>query len=257
MSHEIKDMKPALLKACFLAVSSVALTMSVPGQPLITTQPLDQTNYIGITAIFTVAANGTGPLSYQWQKYSTGFADIAGQTNASLTLINVQTNDAADYRVQITDTTGTTNSQAAHLYVAMPATLSISLPAPGLMTLSWPGNMALIEAIVPKSGSLSCALWFRVAGVSPVTLLVRPEPRVFRLVALPTTSLEHSLNLCRGNNVQACEDCIQSYFFLSGPLPASAQMEEADSIGIELGSCFCVEAQLPIGELNWGIQPQP
>ena len=37
-------------------------------QPVITTQPQDQTNVIGTTATFWVQATGTEPLAYQWQK---------------------------------------------------------------------------------------------------------------------------------------------------------------------------------------------
>jgi Immunoglobulin I-set domain len=253
---EMKIVKVTWMRTCRLASMLFALAANAVGEPLITTQPQDQTNYAGTTATFTVAATGTGFLHYQWQKYAGGFMGLADETNTSLTLINVQTNDAADYRVLATDATGTTNSVAVHLWVVMPGTLAISQPTPDLVTLSWQGDMGLVETIMPTSGSLDCALWFRVPGVSPVTLPVRAEPRFFRLIALPPAIHEHALNQCRSGDVRACEDCIQDYFLITGLLPASSQMEEADSIGAYFGSCFCVEARLAIEELNVGIQPQ-
>jgi hypothetical protein len=50
--------------------------------PAITTQPVSQTVTVGQTATFSVAATGTAPLNYQWQKNS---ANISGATAASYT----------------------------------------------------------------------------------------------------------------------------------------------------------------------------
>src|SRR6266513_1003477 len=52
--------------------NAAALTVnSAPVAPTITTQPASQTVSVGQTATFTVAATGTAPLSYQWQKNGT------------------------------------------------------------------------------------------------------------------------------------------------------------------------------------------
>ena len=58
-----------------------------PMPPLITSQPASQTNLAGSTAAFTVTAIGTAPLAYQWSFDGT---NIAGATNAALTLADVQ-----------------------------------------------------------------------------------------------------------------------------------------------------------------------
>src|SRR6478609_8257587 len=57
--------------------------------PTLTTSPADQTATVGDTVSFTVAATGTGPLTYEWRKGGVGL-DIggvaSGVTTPSLTL---------------------------------------------------------------------------------------------------------------------------------------------------------------------------
>src|SRR6267143_4323073 len=67
------------------SVTSGAATLSVNAgavAPSITTQPASQTVMTGQTATFNVAAAGTGPLSYQWQKNGTA---IIGATSSGYT----------------------------------------------------------------------------------------------------------------------------------------------------------------------------
>jgi hypothetical protein len=91
-----------------------------PVPPVITTQPQSQTNIIGGTANFSVAASGTAPLSYQW---SFNTANIAGATNTTLTLSNVQLNQAGNYSVLVSNIAGSTNSENAVLTVNVPTTI--------------------------------------------------------------------------------------------------------------------------------------
>src|SRR5580704_3558029 len=52
-----------------VASSLATLTVNSPSSPpTITSQPTNQTVVAGQTATFSVVANGTSPLSYQWQK---------------------------------------------------------------------------------------------------------------------------------------------------------------------------------------------
>src|SRR5207244_8096717 len=64
----------------------------------ITLQPQSQTVVQGDTATFSVAATGTGPLSYQWRLNGT---DIAGATGATLPFINVNSSQAGSYTVRV------------------------------------------------------------------------------------------------------------------------------------------------------------
>jgi hypothetical protein len=92
------------------------------GQPVINQQPQSCSNVVGTTATFTVTATGTEPLAYQWQKLSADWTDLADRTNTALALTNVQTGDAMDYRVVVTNADGAVTSDVAHLTVRLPPT---------------------------------------------------------------------------------------------------------------------------------------
>jgi hypothetical protein len=87
--------------------------------PVILEQPASRTNVVGSDATFTVTAAGAGTLSYQWRFAGT---NIGGATGSSYTRFNVQTNDAGDYRVVVTNAYGSVTSAVATLTVlpAMP-----------------------------------------------------------------------------------------------------------------------------------------
>ena len=89
--------------------------------PSITTQPANQTVNAGQTATFSVTANGTAPLSYQWQK---GGVAISGATSASYTTPATQASDTGTtFTVTVTNAAGSVSSSAATLTVtAVPQT---------------------------------------------------------------------------------------------------------------------------------------
>ena len=91
-------------------------------QPVITTDPQSQTNLAGTDATFTVMATGTAPLAYQW-RLST--FELAGKTNDTLIVANVQTANAGSYAVVITNVDGAVTSVVA--------TLTISPTSPPLL----------------------------------------------------------------------------------------------------------------------------
>jgi len=95
-------------------IDDVAVTLAVQTAPTITTQPLAQTVSAGADATFTVVASGTDPLSYQWRK---GGEAINGATNATYTIVGVQTGDTGSYDVIVTNSAGTATSTAAALTV--------------------------------------------------------------------------------------------------------------------------------------------
>ncbi len=83
--------------------------------PSITTQPQDQTVNVGQTATFSVAAAGTAPLSYQWQKNGT---PISGATSASYTTpATTAADNASSFLVVVTNASGSATSTAATLTV--------------------------------------------------------------------------------------------------------------------------------------------
>ena len=108
----------------FGSVTSSVAQLIVIDPPMITTQPASRTNSLGTTAIFTVAANGTPPLSYRWRKNGSGMTDagnVSGTTTATLTLTNVSSSDAADYTMVITNAGGSVTSSVATLTILTPA----------------------------------------------------------------------------------------------------------------------------------------
>lgn len=89
------------------------LTVSLPVAPSIVTQPQDLAALPGQTAMFSVVAAGTAPLSYQW--YFNTNSPLANATQPTLTLTNVQADNIGTYSVTVTNLSGATNSLYASL----------------------------------------------------------------------------------------------------------------------------------------------
>jgi len=90
------------------------LTVNLAAQvPVITTQPVDALVSVGQAATFTVAAVGTGPLSYQWKLGAAG----VGGNSATLSIANAQAADAGSYSCVVSNSAGSTTSAAALLTV--------------------------------------------------------------------------------------------------------------------------------------------
>ena len=96
--------------------------------PTIVTQPADRSVVEGSAATFSIAANGTAPLSYQWASSPDGitFSTIAGATNASYsTGATTLAQSGTRYRVVVSNGLGSVTSSAARLTV----TPSVVAPA--------------------------------------------------------------------------------------------------------------------------------
>jgi hypothetical protein len=95
----------------------VTFIVSAGAGPVINTQPLSATVCAGANVPFTVAA--TGATAYQWQvNTGTGFANIAGETNATYTATAVTgAQDGYTYQVIVTGLCNTTTSAVATLTV--------------------------------------------------------------------------------------------------------------------------------------------
>jgi outer membrane protein assembly factor BamB len=98
------------------ASSPVAIRVEEPILlPRIIVQPLSQTVTLGSDVTFTVTANGSPPLGFQWL-----FADtnkISGATNSSVSVRNVQSVDQGDYTVLVSNSAGSSRSLAAGLTI--------------------------------------------------------------------------------------------------------------------------------------------
>lgn len=120
----------------------VSLTVLAP--PTITAQPQNQQVPANQTASFSVTASGTTPLSYQW--YLQGSL-LAGATSSTLTVSNVQSRDAGNYSVVVTNIAGSVVSTSAVLTIITPPEVS-TLSASSVTT-----NSAVLNAALNPNGA--------------------------------------------------------------------------------------------------------
>lgn len=119
-----------------------------PASPEVVQDPASTTNYAGRQVKFTVGADGTAPLAYQWYK---GNALVSGATNDALVFAAAASDDKALYKVVITNAYGSVTSAPAALNVSQDLFL-ISSPV----------------SITRKVGS-KAALMAVAGGAAPVT----------------------------------------------------------------------------------------
>jgi alpha-tubulin suppressor-like RCC1 family protein len=89
-----------------------------PEPPFILQQPTTQTVVAEEAASFTVAADGTAPLNYQWKKNGLDLVDggnVSGATTPTLTVGAISPTDTASYSVLVSNDYGTVLSSNAML----------------------------------------------------------------------------------------------------------------------------------------------
>src|SRR5580693_4550768 len=117
--------RPIFLMQASLIVCAIALAGCTglvsqsggtkPVAPTIAAQPASQIVAVGQAATFSVAATGTAPLNYQWQKNS---ANISGATAASYTTpATTSADNAATFDVIVSNSAGSKTSTTATLTV--------------------------------------------------------------------------------------------------------------------------------------------
>jgi pectin methylesterase-like acyl-CoA thioesterase len=100
---------------------SIDLVLPTAPYPAISAQPQGLAINPADTAVYTVTATGTPPLSYQWLKDGVPQSDggnIWGTTTSTLTITNVTTGDNGFYSVVITNLYGAITSSPAILFVS-------------------------------------------------------------------------------------------------------------------------------------------
>jgi len=118
---------PLMLAACGggnSGMNAVPAPGPAPSTPSITVQPSAQTVVVGQSATFTVAATGTGPLDYQWEKNG---AAIAAATSVSYTTpATTLGDDGAAFRVIVGNAAGQVTSDVAMLSVTSGTTTTMT-----------------------------------------------------------------------------------------------------------------------------------
>ncbi len=144
----------------------LTFTASVQSSPTITSHPQSRTNVAGTTASFTVAANGSQPLTYAWFRSTAPFTPIPGATNTTFTLANVQAASAGSYFARAYNGLGNDTSQLASLTVVpSPSLQPLSGAGTANVVLSW-NTVAGNQYQVQYNTNLSTANWI------PVTTFV-------------------------------------------------------------------------------------
>jgi len=128
------------------------------GAPVISSQPQSQTVAAGANVSFTVTAAGTAPMSYQW---AFNGVPILGASNTSLTMSDVQSAQAGNYVVTVSNSAGSVESTAAALVVA--ASGGCDTPPSG-MTDWWTGDGNASDLIGGNTGALEGGATATAAG---------------------------------------------------------------------------------------------
>jgi glucose/arabinose dehydrogenase len=175
--------------------------------PALTTQPSSQTIAQGQPATFMVAASGTAPLGFQWQRNQ---VNIAGATSSSYTLPSAAFADnGARFRCVVTNAFGSATSSEAVLTVNAPPSITaqptdqtvtqgqgatFAVVASGSATLAyqWQRNQVNISGAIASSYTITataltdngakfrCVVTnaFGNAASNEATLSVQPPPPV-------------------------------------------------------------------------------
>ncbi len=128
------------------------------GVPVVTTQPQDQEVVAGLTASFSVAADGTPPYYYQWLLNGSPIAGATAPTYTTPTLL--LTDNGNQYSVQITGAEGSVVSSAATVSVVDAPTVAqvANFYNPNLVVVLYDRLMDSGSALDPANYSFSDGL---------------------------------------------------------------------------------------------------
>jgi hypothetical protein len=171
-------------------ITSNAATLTVsatPVAPSITQQPSNQTVTVGQMATFSVTAEGTTPLTYQWQK---GTIAITGATSAGYTTPATTTSDnGTQFSVVVSNSLRNATSKAATLTVNSAAAATTDV-------LTYHNDIArtgqnLTETTLTTSNVTSAK--FGKLGFYSVDGLVDAEPLYASSVSVPSNGTHNLL----------------------------------------------------------------
>ncbi len=145
-----------ITNSCGTVTSNNAAVM-VDLAPQIVTQPTNQSGCAGSSVTFAVTASGATPLTYQWRKNG---SDVAGATNASLTIATVSASDTGSYDCSISGPCGNVISDSASLTVWVAPTI---LGHPSSVTDCEGESLTLV---VTATGDLTLDYQWRKGGVA-------------------------------------------------------------------------------------------
>ncbi|MFN7020870.1 MAG: immunoglobulin domain-containing protein [Phycisphaerales bacterium] len=215
---DLADYSCRVTNPCDFA-DSVPAALTLGGGPTITTQPVAASVCDGQPAVFSVAATGSGTITYQWRKDGVNIPDATADT---LTIASASAADEAMYDCVVSTCEGV-NSNAVALTVNQPPsitlqpvgaagcggssiTLTISATGAAPLTYQWRKNGADIPGAESSSlefpalsgadvGSYDCVVGSACGSVTsdPALVSVEPGPSV--------TTQPVGVGVCRGETV--------------------------------------------------------
>jgi len=163
----INNMQPFNAGTYSVTVSnavSVVTTQAVVsyGLPItISAPPQSQSAGQGTNVSLGVSLNGSGPISYTWQFDGTNLDD---ETNATLTITNMQASDAGTYTVVASNCISMATAQAVVSYG-----IPISISVPPLSQFAGPGTNVNLGVSLAGSGPISYTWQFDGANLGGET----------------------------------------------------------------------------------------
>lgn len=130
------------------AVTSAIAVLSICSNTSVVTPPADVTVCEGEPATFTVVADGSPPLAYQWRRNGT---PIDGATSDTYTIAATSALDAGDYDVQVSNDCSSETSASAALVVNVAPSITAD---PGSATVA-AGTNVFFSVGATGSGTLS------------------------------------------------------------------------------------------------------
>jgi len=139
----------AISSAALLTVNASAVA------PSITAQPASQIVTVGQTATFSVTANGTAPLTYQWQKNSVALS--RANSSSYTTPAATSSDGGAQFTVVVSNAVGSATSSTATLTVNATSTLQITTSqlSEGFVAGGYSATLAATGGSTPYTWSLT------------------------------------------------------------------------------------------------------
>jgi hypothetical protein len=109
------------------SVTSDSIYLEIGAPPVISIEPAGQTNAIGVTATFSVAAGGVPPPAYQWFKNAMPLSNrgnISGVNHSNLVVTSAGLTNGGSYSVVVTNGFGAVTSAVAVFDVGIPPAIS-------------------------------------------------------------------------------------------------------------------------------------
>ena len=157
--------------ACAFLAASVAHAATTPVGPGISKEPAPTlTVAAGASATFSVTANGTPTLKYQWQfKSGATFSNITGATKSSYTITKVASANAGSYRVIVSNAVGSCASFPASVLTVNPnfaGKYNMAVIGYNATLVNTPGGTHINDGDASGSDHYGPATVTSVAGVS-------------------------------------------------------------------------------------------